>query len=259
MKTHLDLSQRIHNAYGSQMAENCHAEHCWLHSRGKTKEEWDRIWTTSDDASWAHRFGRMRGYASVYKGNVTNYDAILYGYYNSIFKIYPQVGGKDPGPLAEVSMHVLDTDVIEVADDGMTARGAFFTPGIIFCRLTPEQSRRCTVFWEHYGSDFVYENGEWRYLHEQVCPDMECELDFENWAREVFLKEVSNVKKTHKLASTDAVGSNTAPEVEDPGPLHNGYNMKDKLWDSVPYPVPYATMDDNNTYTVRYKSEQENR
>lgn len=40
MKTHLSLSQRIHNAVGSQQAENIHARHSYLHGKSFAKEEW---------------------------------------------------------------------------------------------------------------------------------------------------------------------------------------------------------------------------
>ena len=43
MKTHLSLSQRIHNAVGSQQAENIHARHSYLHGKSFAKEEWGQI------------------------------------------------------------------------------------------------------------------------------------------------------------------------------------------------------------------------
>lgn len=70
----------------------------------------------------------------------------------------------------EASVHILFTDIIEVADDGKSARGSFITPGVIFCRLNRHEYPYCNVLWERYGSDFVLEHGRWLYLHEQVLP-----------------------------------------------------------------------------------------
>lgn len=52
MKTHLSLSQRIHNAVGSQQAENIHARHSYLHGKSFAKEEWGKIWSRREDCSW---------------------------------------------------------------------------------------------------------------------------------------------------------------------------------------------------------------
>ena len=37
--------------------------------------------------------------------------------------------------------------------------------------------------------------------------------------------------------------------LQDPGPLHFDWTPIQPVQDTVPWPVPYATMDDNNTYT----------
>lgn len=121
MKTHLSLSQRIHNAVGSQQAENIHARHSYLHGKSFAKEEWGQIWSRRDECSWAHAFGRWRGFENVWYGSVTCYDAACFSRFTQIYEIYPQIGGMDPRPLSEVSCHTLVTDIIEVADDGQTA------------------------------------------------------------------------------------------------------------------------------------------
>ncbi len=249
MKKTLTLRQRIHNAAGSQAVENCHARHAYFHARANSAEEWDNIWSKSDWCAWGHIFGRMRGYESVYRGSVTSYDAIVYNYYNSIWQKYPQVGGADPRPLTEVSMHVLDTDIIEVAADGMSARAAFYTPGCIFSNYTPEGHKRYHFVTERYGSDFVFEDGEWKYLHEQVCPDYCCALDNENWGLTVLKQATTGARPDAELASG---GEDTKPPLEEPGPLHFEYSPAQPSVDSVPWPEPYETLDDDNTYAKHW-------
>ncbi len=61
-------------------------------------------------------------------------------------------------------MHILDTDVIEVAKDGLSARAAFYTPGVIFSNYAPQEHKRFRFVTERHGSDFVFENGAWKYL-----------------------------------------------------------------------------------------------
>ena len=85
MKTHLSLSQRIHNAVGSQQAENLHARHSYLHGKSFAKEEWGQIWSRSDQCSWAHAFGRWRGFQNVWYGSVTCYDAACFSRFTQIY------------------------------------------------------------------------------------------------------------------------------------------------------------------------------
>ena len=239
----LSLHERIRNANASQQVENVKARHTYLHGRADATGEWATIWSRSDDCSWAHAFGRMRGFDQVWYGSVGDYDQMAMENAIEMRKIYPETTGKDPRPLMEASVHTLLTDVIEVAEDGMSARGSFITPGVIHSCLTPEQEKYCNVLWERYGSDFVYEDGQWLYLHEHVCPDILTRLDCVNWAAEEY----------ERLTNPDAEEAPPptlgAPPVADPGPLHHPYMVLSQPQNTVPWPEPYETLDNNNTYT----------
>ena len=182
-KSYLTLEQRIHNAEGAQAAESLHARHAYLHAKSFGVEEWGQIWSHSDDTSWAHSFGRMRGYDSVYYNNVTTYNCGGQRNYQQLLNILPEIGHFDARACRELAMHTLATDIVEVADDGLTARGSFLTPGVLFSTLNPNLKQRCMTLWERYGSDFIFEDGEWKYLHEQVCPDMGGSFDSANTAK----------------------------------------------------------------------------
>lgn len=244
MKTPLSLSRRIHNAAASQAVENVKAQHSYLHGRADTTGEWGAIWSRREDCSWAHAFGRMRGFDQVWYGSVTRYDAMAMENFLELYPKYPEVGGKDPRPLMEASVHTLVTDVIEVAADGQSARACFITPGVIHSVLTPEEEKYCNVLWERYGSDFVLEDGQWKYLHEQVCPDILTKLDHIDWAAEDYAR----------LAAPDAGEAppptlGEPPPVADPGPLHKPWSVLQPPQDSVPWPEPYQTLDAHNSYT----------
>ena len=71
----LTIDERVRNAAASQEVENVKAEHSYLHGRADATGEWGNIWSHSDDVSWAHAFGRMRGFDQVWYGSVTRYDA----------------------------------------------------------------------------------------------------------------------------------------------------------------------------------------
>lgn len=239
----LTLSERIRNAAASQEVENVKAQHTYYHGRADATGEWANIWSRSDDCSWAHAFGRMRGFDQVWFGSVTEYDRKAMESWLELVKVYPEVGGKDPRPLFEASVHTLVTDVIEVAADGMSARGSFITPGVIHSRLNPDGRKYCFILWERYGSDFVCEDGQWKYLHEHVCPDIPGSLDCGNWAADEYAR-ITDPNPPPRGEVT--LG---APPVTDPGPMHTPYSVLAKPANTVPWPEPYETMDDNNTYT----------
>lgn len=272
MKTHLTLHQRIHNADGSQQIENLKAIHAYTHARNWPVEEWDNIWDLSDDCSWAHGFGRWRGGYKVYLNSVTEWDIPTFQNYMKLYKLYPDVMGMDPRPLNFSPVHVLSSDVIEVADDGRSARGAFLTPGNIYEYLKPQQRRRAIFMWERYGADFVCdENGRWKYLHEQVCPDFQGNYDDVNWGLEAYQMATDPNHRNSAAPPPDAdsaghpdgvnaAGPEGAPPdagsagprdmmLDDPGPLHREYEFLMPIQNTCPWPEPYATLDNDNTYT----------
>lgn len=250
MNNNLTFHQRIHNAAGSQAVENCHARHSYYHAKAFSAEEWTQIWSQSKHATWGHFFGRMRGFDSVWFNSVGTYDARTYINYLTLYRKFREIIGKDPRPINEASVHCLVNDVIEVAEDGMSARSAYVTPGVIFSNINENEKRWCNFMWERYGSDYVFEDGNWLYLHEQVCPDIMAEFDDRNWANKAFCQELNppeHMGPPHHRGG-DGPGFDTSTELQDPGPLHFDYSATRPVQDTVPYPRPYKTMDNDNTY-----------
>ena len=190
MKTHLTLSQRIHNAEGMQAAEYLHARHTYLHATSYCKEEWGEFWDTSEEASWGHLFGVMCGFDEIWYNSVSNYDPDGFRGYINLVKQHPEISWFDARSMREVSMHTLATDIIEAADDGKTVRASFLTPGVLVFALNANHHYRGLTLWERYGSDFVYDedSDEWLYLHEQVCPDMGGPMDVCNPGMDAYNK-----------------------------------------------------------------------
>jgi hypothetical protein len=186
----------------------------------------------------------MRGFDQVWRGSVSDYDAMAFQNWLEMRDMYPEIGGKDPRPLMEASIHTLSADIIEVAEDGQSARASFITPGVIHSVLTPEGKKYCHVLWERYGSDFVLEDGEWKYLHEHVCPDILTNLDNTDWAREDYLRLASNKGEAPPPTLGDP------PHVTDPGPLHHPFSIIQPPQNTVPWPEPYKTLDDDNSFTL---------
>ena len=243
-----DLSQRIFNAASSQQVERLHGIHNYLHAKCHCDEEWSTIWSCREDCSWAHEFGRMRGMQQVWWGNVGLYNGYAYENYNKMLDRYPEIAGLDARPLMEVAMHTLVNGIVEVAADGQSARTSFITPGILYDCLSDRAPRSCINFWERYGSDFILENGHWKYLHEQVCPDNGMMTDFMNAAADEYRRIVDPPKyPARNMPQSDRYAK---LRLSDKGPLHKRYSIFTPIQDTVPWPEPYETLDNHNSYTI---------
>lgn len=65
-------------------------------------------------------------------------------------------------------IHALSTPVFEVAEDGQTARGAWFSQGI-FTQVT-DGNDDCRWRWVKLGVDFILEDDKWKIWHMAVFP-----------------------------------------------------------------------------------------
>ena len=88
MKSQLSLHERIRNANASQEVEKVKARHTYLHGRADATGEWADIWSRDLNCSWAHIFGRMRGFDQIWHGSVASFDGSIgaytcHGYYRS--------------------------------------------------------------------------------------------------------------------------------------------------------------------------------
>ncbi len=243
MKKHLTFEQRLHNAEASQTVEEYKARHAYMHGVSYSREEWDFMWLKSPNCTWAHQFGRMVGYEEVYINSVGHTDSMAMRSMTEMIRNFPEYQGHDIRSTGSSGVHVLASDVIEVADDGMSARSFYLTPGTLTGPIGFDGKHRGGVWlWERYGSDFVYVDGEWKWFHEQVCPDIAGDYDVGNWARNRYLDFIENDCTVGELGGRPA-------QLTEPGLLHADYTIVQTVQDTVPAPKPYQTMDDENTYS----------
>ena len=243
MKKDLTFEQRLHNAEASQTVEEFKARHAYMHGISYSREEWDFLWYDSVNTTWAHQFGRMCGFEEVYLNSVGHTDDMAMHSMMEMTKNFPEYQGHDIRSTGSSGVHVLASDVIEVADDGMSARSFYLTPGTLTGPIGFDGKHRGGVWlWERYGSDFAFVNGEWKWFHEQVCPDIAGDYDVGNWARNRYLDFIENDCTVGELGGRPA-------QLTEPGMLHADYTVVQTVQDTVPAPKPYRTMDNDNTYS----------
>ena len=256
MNKKLSFKQRLHNALGSQEVENIKAIHAYLHAMNHSAEEWDTIWDKSEYATWAHFFGRMCGFEEVWNGSVPQHDRKIVAKWPALSELYPEIigNGIDIRGIGYCGgLHILANPIIEVAGDGRSARALYLTPGGTGDIICAKGCRQTGILWERYGSDFVYRDGRWLYLHEHVCPDVMSgdAYDVRNWGRDYYEKALNPpLPRIFKGPNGESKDEKVAggPVCTEKGPLHRDFSLTQPVQDDVPWPVPYKTLDDENSY-----------
>ena len=151
-------------------------------------------------------------------------------------------GHNDHGTFAQ-SCHVLASPVVEVAEDGQSARSFYLTPGTMMNARGQQGGRSGSFLWERYGSDFVYRDGRWWWFHEQVCPDVSGAMDDENWAQDRFRDYLAGKLQIGRCSGAPASG------ISDLRSVHKDISIIQTVQDTVPDPKPYERLDEEHTYS----------
>ena len=138
-----ELELRAHKIEAVGAIENLMALHSYYHAADMNREELDNCWSQEREAEviWSQNFGRWQGLRKklypMYAGDNKYTDAEWLK--SKIIKAHPEmeeaIKDLDGRALAEMPMHVLASPVIEIAEDGMSAKGLWYTPGSL-CGMT---------------------------------------------------------------------------------------------------------------------------
>jgi hypothetical protein len=127
--------------------QNLMSMHSWYHSAFMNDQEIANIWAQKQpDVVFAQNSGFWKGLDKIK------------AYYGVAINDKSQVAG-------HFQMHNITTGVIVVADDGQTAKGIFYTPGMV------GSYNQGGWMWERYGADFIKEDGVWKIWHLHVYSD----------------------------------------------------------------------------------------
>lgn len=263
MNRNLSFSARVHNANGCVQAEQLHALHQWYIASSRAREEYTTLWSMDDQCSWGFNWGRLRGWTEVWWASVARIGISTVEGNSEIVLAYPEAGGRDPRMLDFYELNELNSGVVEAADDGQTVRASWVCHGYAPMLLRPNRAPSCSFSVERYGADFIWEDGEWKYLHEQVAADLHYPMDQKNWGRGHYLMALAAAGQLDEkeLQNTDALdmavmeGVFSPPPRSDETELHQEYSSVTPVQDTVRYPVPYRTLDDENSYAPYMRPE----
>ncbi len=279
MEKNRSLHDRVAAVVAGQKVEELKARHAYLHGMDMGREEYGTFWLRSDNSTFGHTFGRMMGYKELVPAHfdeplrksafappeVEDHGMTLPdddgegggglpfekpsklgkdrpSRMLDMYEMFDLYGHNQKGTTAQ-ACHVLASPVIEVAADGKSARSFYLTPGTMLSMNGIGGGRSGGWLWERYGSDFVYRDGRWWWFHEQVCPDIADAYDSFNWAQDRFRDYLSG-----KLRVGDCSGP-PASGISDLRAAHNDISIIQTVQDTVPAPVPYEKLDEENTYS----------
>lgn len=242
----MTVSERIFRADAAVECEKLMSLHVYYHAAGIHREEIERYWTRSNECTWAHNFGQMGDKANFTLNYAGSQEADAARAFESAAAVYPEL--RDPELVAdhrailEQAMHFTVSPIVEVAGDGQTAKGLFYTPGMITSTLNPQQALEGTWIWERYGADFVYEDGRWVYKNLKVCCDLVGEMDAPNWP-------VAGLDATAPPEDEEPE-SGQPMEITHPGPLHYSVSPTQLPQERPFMPLPYRTFTDTYNYAA---------
>ncbi len=153
---------------------NVMGRHAYYHAKGLHEKELKEIWvqkpenqkTASFGQNWGYNVGMERIDAYYGKGSVENYQKDL----EALHAADPSVEvNKENLGIGSLVIHMLTAPYIEVAGDGKTAQGLWYSPGAVG-GVHPDHSDGLMMY-EKYGVDFVKEDGEWKIWHLFVGTD----------------------------------------------------------------------------------------
>lgn len=166
--------ERIRRVWDVLEIKNVMARHAYYHAYNQHQKELDEIWVKKPENQKTASFGQNWGYQvgmdaiQKYYGdqNIIDHQEDL----KAMIEKYPDIEDKPENlGLGQMLIHQLSTPYIEVAADGQTAQGLWYSPG----HVTVAHPDRVDAMWmyERYGVDFIKEDGEWKMWHMFVGTD----------------------------------------------------------------------------------------
>jgi hypothetical protein len=163
-------NKRLGQAKDVHEIQNVMSLHEYYHSACKHREELDAIWAqkAADVAFEEALFDtRFVGLDAIGKYYVDFMVGVLFKSALAATRVFfPHLNDAPEDNLAFglAYMHTLTTPVIEVAQDGETAKGVWISPGHM---TMPSMAMKLQAYWhwDRYGVDFIKENGNWKIWH----------------------------------------------------------------------------------------------
>jgi hypothetical protein len=160
------IQQVVQRQQDVHQIQNMMSRRSFYHAAGQQAEELD-FWSSRPDVSFGQNQGFRIGMTKIRAAYEVRYAKVRALELTRISKLKPEV--KDVPANIGVGMlqeHTITTAIIEIAEDGKTAKGMWYTPGAV-----GGVKLHASWMWEKYAVDFIKENGKWKFWHVIVVTD----------------------------------------------------------------------------------------
>lgn len=230
----LSLEEKIQRALDYMEIQNVMAKHVYYFNAQKQWEELDDIWSKAPDIAYGHNEGFKVGQESVrnYYGGMNERQRKIK--LEIMSKLHSDVKNvKENEGIGDLVMMPVQTPYIEIASDGKTAKGVWFSTGLNL-EVGADGKPVAYNFWGKMGVDFIKEDGKWKIWHFAGYGDVMWRSE-QSW--------VDNINPTLER---------TAPEDENwdllKNPPYQSYSAKTLPQYDPKLPEPYKTWDNSMSY-----------
>jgi hypothetical protein len=159
--------------------KNLMGRHAYYHAYDMHGEELDTLWVAEPEnrktASFGQNFGYQIGFYRIHHYYVTINRQMRQKELELMIAADPSIENTpENAGRGMMLIHTLTTPYIEVAGDGMTAQGLWYSPGQVTV-AKPDGSVDRMWMYEKYGVDFIRESGDWKIWHLFVGTDFALE------------------------------------------------------------------------------------
>ncbi len=231
-----NLEARAFAVTASDECEKLMSRYCYYYAGGKHREIYDRLFSKREDITITVNNGRYDNRYSIYQSFVLNQEQDAFDNYLAIMKRYPQAVTHvtDHRALDMFRKPLMHNMVFELAADGQSAKGLFYTTSYVYNCCRADGIRDCRWIMERHAADFVYEDGEWKILNLVINSDAEGRLDAYQWPLQ------------HRVTPE----FDLADDYDVPGVFHKPYTPVQVPQNTPAIPEPYETYSEENSYAA---------
>lgn len=166
--------EALSRAYDVYEIKNVMGRHAYHHALGTHRAELDELWAHRDDISWGNNQGFWVGRDTMYAYYADAKEKQDEMTLKLMASVNPEIEVKPENfQLGALLMHSLTTPLIEVAEDGKTAQGMWYSLGQV-TNAGPDGTATGMWMHERYAVDFIKEDDQWKIWHFFVGTDLGC-------------------------------------------------------------------------------------